>query len=814
MLGTRNRLFQATFLVAASSTGAAAADSRLWYNRPAEIWTEALPIGNGRLGAMIYGLPDAETIQVNEESVWSGGPIDRLNQNASQAVTEVRQLLFDEHVEEAEKLADLGLVSTPQAMRFYQTLGNIEIYFDGGLDQYTNGSYKRWLDLDDAVAGVSFSVNDTRIQRELFASAPDDVMVHRLTAENGGKLGFQMRVNRQQDGINTASDKGFNRGGNSVFLTGAAGGSNPINYAAGLTVQTDGNLKVWGEFLVVENATEAIAMFAATTTYRESDPVAAIERAFDRARQHTYEDLRQRHIEDYQGIFNSCSLELGNPNSNSSVATLPTNERINATQNGETDLGLIALQFSYGRYLLISSSRPGTLPANLQGIWNEDYESAWGSKYTININTEMNYWPAELTGLSTLHRALFDHIEKVRVNGESVAREMYNATGWVVHHNTDIHGDAAPQDRYPPASYWTLTSAWLCTHILEHYFYTYNQTFLTEKLPTLTGAIQFYLDTLQPYDSNGTTYLVTNPSTSPENSYYTPANASGSMTFGPTCDFQILHELFAGFKYAISTLPDGAVDSTFLDSLDTTISQFPPAQISTRYPGVLQEWIHDYEEAEPGHRHISHLYALHPGTQIPPPNAPGHNETMWNAAIRTLEYRLENGGAGTGWSRAWTINWYARLLNGTALADNIYEFFNQSTYPNLFDAHPPFQIDGNFGFTSGVAEALLQSHFVDEDGVREVWLLPALPEEWSKGNVQGLVARSGFVVSVQWDNGRVQKVNVESRLGGKVRFRFDVGERGGGRVSSESQSLDEEEDGWFALSTEEGEKYEFEVNWD
>lgn len=763
---------------------------------------------------MIYGLPDAETIQVNEESVWSGGPIDRLNQNASQAVTEVRQLLIDEHVEEAEKLADLGLVSTPQAMRFYQTLGNIEIYFDGGLDQYTNGSYKRWLDLDDAVAGVSFSVNDTRIHRELFASAPDDVMVHRLTAENGGKLGFQMRVNRQQDGINTASDKGFNRGGNSVFLTGAAGGSNPITYAAGLTVQTDGNLKVWGEFLVVENATEAIAMFAATTTYRESDPVAAIERTFDNARQHTYEDLRQRHIEDYQGIYNSCSLELGSPDSNSSIATLPTNERINATQNGETDLGLIALQFSYGRYLLISSSRPGTLPANLQGIWNEDYESAWGSKYTININTEMNYWPAELTGLSTLHSALFDHIEKVRVNGESVAREMYNATGWVVHHNTDIHGDAAPQDRYPPASYWTLTSAWLCTHILEHYFYTYNQTFLTEKLPTLTGAIQFYLDTLQPYDSNGTTYLVTNPSTSPENSYYTSANASGSMTFGPTCDFQILHELFAGFKNAVSTLPDGAVDSTFLDSLDTTISQFPPAQISTRYPGVLQEWIHDYEEAEPGHRHISHLYALHPGTQIPPPNAPGHNETMWNAAIRTLEYRLENGGAGTGWSRAWTINWYARLLNGTALADNIYEFFNQSTYPNLFDAHPPFQIDGNFGFTSGVAEALLQSHFVDEDGVREVWLLPALPEEWSEGNVQGLVARGGFVVSMQWDNGRVQRVNVESRLGGKVRFRFDLAERGGGWVASESQSLDAEEDGWFALSTEEGEKYEFDVNWE
>jgi alpha-L-fucosidase 2 len=746
--------------------------------------------------------------------VWSGGPTDRLNQNASLAVTEVRKLLADEHVEEAEKLADLGLVSTPQAMRFYQTLGNIEISFDGDLGDYTNGSYKRWLDLNDATAGVQFSVNDTQIERELFASAPDGVIVHKLTATGGSKLAFQMRVNRPQDNINTASDKSFNTGGNTVIMTGAAGSSNPIVFAAGLTIQTDGNLKAWGEFLVVDNATEAITLFAATTTYREDDPAAAVEATFNKARQYTYEELRQRHVGDYQNIYQSCSLELGSPNDNSSVALLPTNERINATQNGTTDLGLITLQFSYGRYLLISSSRPGTLPANLQGIWNEDFESAWGSKYTININTEMNYWPAELTNLPSLHHALFDHIEKVRVNGEIVARDMYNASGWVVHHNTDIHGDAAPQDRYPPASYWTLTPAWLCTHILEHYFYNHNQTFLLEKLPTLTGAIQFYLDTLQPYDRNGTTYLVTNPSTSPENYYFTPANASGSMAVGPTCDFQILHELFTGYKRAVSTLSEGTVDATFLDTLDETVARFPPPQISTRYPGVLQEWINDYEEAEPGHRHISHLYALYPGTQIPPPNAPGHNETMWNAARRTLEYRLQNGGAGTGWSRAWTINWYARLLNGTALADNIYEFFNQSTYPNLFDAHPPFQIDGNFGFTSGVAEALLQSHFVDDDGVREVWLLPALPEAWVEGSVKGLVARGGFVVNIKWDDGRVKKVAVHSQFGGKVRFRFDVAELGGGRVASDDQGFDDEDDGKFALSTEEDVKYEFTVSWD
>lgn len=432
-MALKQRILTGTILaLAASVTGLAAdADSKLWYDRPAEIWTEALPVGNGRLGAMIYGRPSSETIQVNEETVWSGGPTNRLNQNASQAVTGVRELLLNEQIPEAEKLADLGLVSTPQSQRFYQTLGNIEIYFDGDLDAYANGSYQRWLDLDTAIAGVQFQVNDTSIKRELFASAPDNVMVHRLTAENGSKLSFQMRVNRQQDNINTASDKGFNRGGNAVFLTGAAGGSNPITYAAGLTVQTDGNLKAWGEFLVVDNATEAIAMFAAATTFREADPVAAVEETFNNARHQSYEDLRQRHIEDYQGIYNSCTLHLGSSSGNNSVATLPTNERINATQDGATDLGLITLEFNYGRYLLISSSRPGTLPANLQGIWNKDYESAWGSKFTININTEMNYWPAELTNLPNLHHALFDHIEKVRINGEVVAREMYNASGWV-----------------------------------------------------------------------------------------------------------------------------------------------------------------------------------------------------------------------------------------------------------------------------------------------------------------------------------------------------------------------------------------------
>lgn len=457
MPGSRSKVGGIAILLAVSLANAASnTDSRLWYDRPAELWTDALPVGNGRLGAMVYGQPATETIQINEETVWSGGPLDRLNQNASEALVQVRELLAGGQVDEAQKLADLGLLSAPQSQRFYQTLGNIEMYFDNGLDEYTNGTYKRWLDLNDAIAGVEFTVNRTRISRELFASTPDNVVVHRLIASNGGKLSFQTRINRQQDSINTASDKGFNRGGDTTFMTGAAGGSNPITFAAGMTTQTDGNLKAWGEFLVVDNATSAIVMFGAATTFREKDPVAAIQSTFDNARQYSYDELRQRHIDDYQGIYRSCNLTLGGSDSNNSVETLPTDRRINATQDGATDLGLITLQFNYGRYLLISSSRPGTLPANLQGIWNEDYESAWGSKFTININTEMNYWPAELTNLPVLHQALFDHIEKVRVNGQDVARRMYNSSGWVRRQTAhlcsalaDVIVGRPPQHRYP-----------------------------------------------------------------------------------------------------------------------------------------------------------------------------------------------------------------------------------------------------------------------------------------------------------------------------------------------------------------------------
>lgn len=525
-------------------------------------------------------------------------------------------------------------------------------------------------------------------------------------------------------------------------------------------------------------------------------------------------ELRSQHVDDYQALFRSCTLQLGD--TKASISKLPTDKRVESLRAGERDVGLVALQFQYGRYLLISCSRPRTLPANLQGIWNKDYMSEWGSKFTVNINTEMNYWLAEVTNLPSLHSPLFDHIETIRQSGTRTAREMYNASGWVVHHNTDIWGDSAPQDRWPAAAYWTLSSAWLCTHILDHFFFTGDADFLLSKIDTMSSAIEFFFDTLQPLEVNNKTYLVTNPSVSPENVYYTAANNVGAMTIGPACDFQILRQFFQGFVSAVSSLPKNPVSPSFISKIQETVAKFPPSQISQRYPGVIQEWLHDYREAEPGHRHISHLYALYPGTQILPPGSSGYDATIWDAAKRTIEHRLADGGAGTGWSRAWTINWYARLLKGEDVAHHISEFFTQSTYPNLFDAHPPFQIDGNFGFTSGVAEALLQSHFVELPGnAREIWLLPALPASWGSGMVEGLVARGGFVIDIQWEDGNVKNVGIKSRLGGAVVVRYAVKETGEGHVIPEAEYDEFKElgSGRFELCTRQGETYVFNIHY-
>jgi alpha-L-fucosidase 2 len=799
-------LTTAVFAAVAGLVPLAAAENstRLWYTTPAatSTWTDALPIGNGRLGAMVFGVPVEERIQLNEETIWSGGRRDRVNQDGSQTVSEVRDLLARGDAGGAQKLANLGMMGTPQTCRNYQTLGDMEIFFDG-TSKYDKTTYQRWLDVDTALAGVRFQVNGTLYEREMFISAPDDVFVHHLKATRSRKLSFQMRVHRPKDGLNEAADQEWNANG-WTYMTGGTGGIDPIVYTSALAIDSDGHVKTLGEFIIVENATEATAFFATATSYRHNDTRAAVDNTILQARKHTYEELRQRHIDDYMPLYNASVLNLNGPDLKAS--SLPTNARINATRKGANDPGIVALAYNYGRYLLIASSRAGNLPSNLQGIWNKEFDPQWGSKYTVNINLQMNYWPAEVTSLSSLHAPLFDLLELMRKDGTNTAKAMYNASGWMSHHNTDLWGDTAPVDRYLPATYWTLSSGWLVTHILEHYWYTGDKSFLASNLHIVSEAIEFYLDTLQPYKANGTEYLVTSPSVSPENTYIGPDGRSYNFDTAPTCDIEILNELFTNYLNAVATLSNSTVDSTFLKRISDTQAKLPPYRYSTRYPGTLQEWMQDYRQAEPGHRHVSHLYALYPGTQILPPGAPGYDAKLFNAAAATLQDRLSHNGAGTGWSRAWTINWYARLQNKTALAENTFQFFNTSVFNNLMDVNEGiFQIDGNLGFVSGVAEGLLQSHVVDEKGVREVWLLPVLPEGWSNGSVSGIAARGGFVFDLEWTGGKLVHLKMESKIGGSVVLKYGDGRN----TTSTAGQANGFSNGRMRLETKAGEIKEF-----